>query len=34
MKVPASETPSVGIRKFSATLAESIDADAPVTVTR
>ncbi|MFM7121387.1 MAG: hypothetical protein ACKOZX_14280, partial [Gammaproteobacteria bacterium] len=28
------ETPSVGIREFRATLAEYIDADAPVTVTR
>jgi antitoxin (DNA-binding transcriptional repressor) of toxin-antitoxin stability system len=34
MKVPASETPSVGIREFRATLAEYIDADTPVTVTR
>ena len=34
MKVPAAETPSVGIREFRATLAEYIDADTPVTVTR
>ena len=34
MKVPNSETPSVGIREFRAALAEYIDADMPVTVTR
>jgi antitoxin (DNA-binding transcriptional repressor) of toxin-antitoxin stability system len=34
MKVPAAETPSVGIREFRATLAEYIDADTPVTITR
>lgn len=34
MKIPVSETPSVGIREFRATLAEYIDADTPVTVTR
>jgi antitoxin (DNA-binding transcriptional repressor) of toxin-antitoxin stability system len=34
MKIPDSETPSVGIREFRATLAECIDADTPVTVTR
>jgi antitoxin (DNA-binding transcriptional repressor) of toxin-antitoxin stability system len=34
MKVPAAETPSVGIREFRATLAEYIDAETPVTVTR
>ena len=34
MKIPASQTPSVGIREFRATLAEYIDADTPVTVTR
>lgn len=34
MKSPPSETPSVGIREFRATLAEYIDADKPVTVTR
>ncbi len=34
MKVPVAETPSVGIREFRATLAECIDADTPVTVTR
>ncbi len=34
MKVPATETPSVGIREFRAALAEYIDADTPVTVTR
>jgi antitoxin (DNA-binding transcriptional repressor) of toxin-antitoxin stability system len=34
MKVPAAEIPSVGIREFRATLAEYIDADTPVTVTR
>ena len=32
MKVPATETPSVGIREFRAALAEYIDADTPVTV--
>jgi antitoxin (DNA-binding transcriptional repressor) of toxin-antitoxin stability system len=34
MKPPATETPSVGIREFRAALAEYIDADMPVTVTR
>ena len=34
MKIPATEAPSVGIREFRATLAEYIDADTPVTVTR
>jgi antitoxin (DNA-binding transcriptional repressor) of toxin-antitoxin stability system len=34
MKTPASETPSVGIREFRAALAEYIDADRPVTITR
>ena len=34
MKSPATETPSVGIREFRAALAEYIDADTPVTVTR
>lgn len=34
MKLPASEAPSVGIREFRAALAEYIDADTPVTVTR
>jgi antitoxin (DNA-binding transcriptional repressor) of toxin-antitoxin stability system len=34
MKLPAAETPSVGIREFRATLAEYIDANTPVTVTR
>ena len=34
MKVPATETPSVGIREFRAALAEYIDADTPITVTR
>ena len=34
MKLPATETPSVGIREFRATLADYIDADTPVTVTR
>lgn len=34
MKIPTTETPSVGIREFRATLAEYIDADTPVTVTR
>jgi antitoxin (DNA-binding transcriptional repressor) of toxin-antitoxin stability system len=34
MKRPAAETPSVGIREFRATLADYIDADTPVTVTR
>ncbi len=34
MTVPATETPSVGIREFRAALAEYIDADTPVTVTR
>ena len=34
MKIPAAETPSVGIREFRAMLAEYIDADTPVTVTR
>lgn len=34
MKMPAPESPSVGIREFRATLAEYIEADTPVTVTR
>ena len=34
MKVPETETSSVGIREFRAALAEYIDADTPVTVTR
>lgn len=34
MKIPASDTSSVGIREFRAALAEYIDADRPVTVTR
>jgi antitoxin (DNA-binding transcriptional repressor) of toxin-antitoxin stability system len=34
MKIPATEAPSVGVREFRAALAEYIDADAPVTVTR
>ena len=34
MKIPVTEAPSVGIREFRATLAEYIDADTPVTVTR
>lgn len=34
MKIPTTETPSVGIREFRAALAEYIDADTPVTVTR
>ena len=34
MKIPATEAPSVGIREFRAALAEYIDADTPVTVTR
>ena len=34
MKPPATEAPSVGIREFRAGLAEYIDADTPVTVTR
>ena len=34
MKIPATEAPSVGIREFRAALAEYIDADASVTVTR
>ena len=34
MKIPATEAPSVGIREFRAALAEYIDADAPITVTR
>jgi antitoxin (DNA-binding transcriptional repressor) of toxin-antitoxin stability system len=34
MKIPAAESPSVGIREFRAALAEYIDADTPVTVTR
>ena len=34
MKIPAPESTSVGIREFRAALAEYIDADAPVTVTR
>ncbi len=34
MKLPTIEPPSVGIREFRAALAEYIDADTPVTVTR
>ncbi len=34
MKIPAPETPHVGIREFRAALAEYIDADTPVTITR
>jgi antitoxin (DNA-binding transcriptional repressor) of toxin-antitoxin stability system len=34
MKIPAAESPSVGIREFRAALAEYIDADVPVTITR
>ena len=34
MKIPTTETPSVGIREFRATLAEYIDGDTPFTVTR
>ncbi len=34
MKTPAPETPHVGIREFRAALAEYIDADTPVTITR
>ena len=34
MKIPAPESTSVGIRECRAALAEYIDADAPVTVTR
>ncbi len=34
MKIPAPETTSVGIREFRAALAEYIDAETPVTVTR
>lgn len=34
MKIPAAEAPSVGIREFRAALADYIDADTPVTVTR
>ena len=34
MKIPAIDSPSVGIREFRAALAEYIDADTPVTVTR
>lgn len=34
MKIPVTEAPSVGIREFRAALAEYIDADSPVTVTR
>lgn len=34
MKIPETEIPSVGIREFRAALAEYIDADTPVTVTR
>lgn len=34
MKVPIAEVPSVGIREFRAALAEYIEADTPVTVTR
>lgn len=34
MKLPAAETPSVGIREFRAALTDYIDADTPVTVTR
>jgi antitoxin (DNA-binding transcriptional repressor) of toxin-antitoxin stability system len=34
MKPPAAQTPSVGIREFRAALADYIEADMPVTVTR
>ena len=34
MKLPVTAAPSVGIREFRAALAEYIDADTPVTVTR
>ncbi len=34
MKLPNTEAPSVGIREFRAALAEYIDADTPVTITR
>ena len=34
MKLSETETPSVGIREFRAMLADYIDADTPVTVTR
>ncbi|MEN9893029.1 MAG: hypothetical protein RLY78_3324 [Pseudomonadota bacterium] len=34
MKTPVPETPHVGIREFRAALAEYIDADTPVTITR
>ncbi len=34
MKLPATEPTSVGIREFRAALAEYIDAETPVTVTR
>lgn len=34
MRLPATDVPSVGIREFRAALAEYIDADTPVTVTR
>lgn len=34
MKTPASDSPTVGIREFRAMLAEYIDADTPVTITR
>lgn len=34
MKTPTTAPPSVGIREFRAMLAEYIDADTPVTVTR
>lgn len=34
MKIPAPETPTVGIREFRAALSEYIDADTPVTITR
>ena len=34
MKIPTTEAPNVGIREFRAALAEYIDADSPVIVTR
>ncbi len=34
MKLPATEATSVGLREFRAAIAEYIDADRPVTVTR
>jgi antitoxin (DNA-binding transcriptional repressor) of toxin-antitoxin stability system len=34
MKIPVADAPCVGIREFRAALAEYIDADTPVTVTR